>query len=111
LVKENLKAKVEWNKESLEECYNIWIHDKVVMLYSGLQCIMISNLGWARNSSIFEDKWFPPRVITTIMLNQVVDFKEDPKSFKQHIPILPTLDYDIPWGYFDGGTLLREELE
>jgi ribonuclease HI len=37
-----------------------------------------------------------------ITLNHAINFKEDPQAYKQCTPILPTLDYDIPWGYFDG---------
>jgi hypothetical protein len=65
---------------------------------------MISNLWWARNSTIFKDKWVPREVIAAITLNQDYDFKDDPKFFKKHTPILPTLDYDIPCRYFDGAS-------
>jgi hypothetical protein len=63
---------------------------------------MISNIWWARNSTIFKGKWIAPEVIATITLNQAPDFKDDPKESKQRTPILPTLDYEILWGYFDG---------
>lgn len=36
LVKEKLKARFEWNKESLGECYQLWVQDRAMKLYSGL---------------------------------------------------------------------------
>jgi hypothetical protein len=89
LVKEKLNVRSDWNKESLEECYQLWVQDRVVKLYSGLPSIMISNIWWAHNSTIFKDKWIPLEVIATITLNQAVDFKDDPKEFKQRILFSP----------------------
>jgi len=42
-----------------------------------------------------------PEVTTTLTLSQVTEFKEDPKRHKIHNLILPSPDYEIPWGYFD----------
>jgi hypothetical protein len=43
-----------------------------------------------------------PGITIALTLSQASEFKEDPKSIKQRIPILPSLDYEIPWGYFYG---------
>jgi hypothetical protein len=79
-IKEQLKAKVDWNKETLEECYRSWIHDRYVSLYAGLPSIMISNLWWARNNSIFKDKIVPSEVTKTITFSLVKEFKEDQRN-------------------------------
>jgi len=44
LVKEKLNVRSEWNKEILEECYQLWVQDKVMKVYSGLPSVMISNI-------------------------------------------------------------------
>jgi hypothetical protein len=65
---------------------------------------MISNIWWACNSTIFKDKWVSPEITTALTLSQATEFKEDPKGQKLCNPILPSLDYEIPWGYFDGAS-------
>jgi hypothetical protein len=73
-------------------------------LYSGLPSLMISNIWWARNSTIFKDKWVSPEITVALTITQEAKFKEDPKGYKPFNPILPSLDYEIPWGYFDGAS-------
>jgi hypothetical protein len=82
LIKDQLKAKANWNKESLDDCYRAWIQDRLVSLYEGLPSIMISNIWWARKNAIFKDKTIPPEVTTTLMLNTTEEFKEDLREQK-----------------------------
>jgi len=102
LIKDQLKAKAEWKKESMDECYRSWIQDRSVSLYTGLPSIMISNIWWARNSSIFKDKSVPPKVTVTLTLSMEEEFKEDLREQKTQTLIPPPIDYVVPWGYFDG---------
>lgn len=62
---------------------------------------MISNIWWARNSAIFKDKDVPPEVTRALTLSQAVEFREDLKGKEPRIPIPPSIDFEIPWGYFD----------
>jgi hypothetical protein len=75
-----------------------------VHLYAGLPSLMISNIWWACNSAIFKDKMVPPEITAAITLSQVSEFKEDPKSQKQWNTVLPHLDCETPWGYFNGAS-------
>jgi ribonuclease HI len=95
---------MSWNKENLEECLKYWLQDRATKLYSGLPSIFTSNIWWARNNAVFNDKFMPPEVTTNITLNQAVEFREDPKALKTRLPVLPTIDYEVPWGYFDGAS-------
>lgn len=103
-VKDRLNARADWNKDIIEDCFKTWILDRSVHLYAGLPSLMISNIWWAHNSTIFMDRWVDPDATTTLTLNQAAKFKEDPKGQKTRIPILPSLDYRIPWGYFNGAS-------
>jgi hypothetical protein len=72
-----------------------------VSLYAGIPSLMISNIWWAPNNAIFKDKTVLPKVTTTITPSQASELKEDPKSKKQCNLTLPSMDYGIPWGFFD----------
>jgi hypothetical protein len=69
-LKEKLKVGADWINPSLEECYKLWIHDRLLKLYAGLPCILVANLWWARNATLFKDKWMSPEVITTLTLHK-----------------------------------------
>jgi hypothetical protein len=62
---------------------------------------MVSNILWAHNSSIFKDKVVPLEVTMTFTLRQAVEFKVDLKEKKLRCPVLPSLDFKIPYDYFD----------
>lgn len=44
----------------------------------------------------------PPEVTATLTLNKAAEFREDPKAIKPRNPVFTSIDYEIPWGYFDG---------
>jgi hypothetical protein len=75
-LKEKLKVGTDWSNPSLEECYKLWIHDISLNLYAGLPCIMVANLWWACNVTLFKDKWMTPEVITALTLAQATKTKE-----------------------------------
>jgi hypothetical protein len=82
VLKEQLKAKANWNQGSVEDCFRSWIQDRSVSLYAGLSGIMISNIWWARNSVVFKDKFVSPEVTATISLSQAEEFKEELRASK-----------------------------
>jgi hypothetical protein len=102
-VKE-LKFKSDWNKDNLEECFKDRLQDRSVKLYVGLSSIFLSNVWWTQNNSFFKDKLVPLEVTTTLTLNHVVKFGEDPKATKPRNPVFVSIDYEIPWGYLDGAS-------
>jgi hypothetical protein len=59
-LKEKLKVGADWNNPSLEECYKLWVHVRSLKLYAGLPCILVENLCWAWNTTLFKDKWMEP---------------------------------------------------
>jgi hypothetical protein len=81
----------------LEECIKEWLQDKTIRLYVGLPSIPITNLWWAHNTSIFKDKYIPPEITTNITLNLAEEFKEKNPC----ILVMPSINYEVPWGYFD----------
>jgi hypothetical protein len=65
---------------------------------------MIYNIWWAYNNVIFNENLVLPKVTKTLTLHQVVEFKENPRGQKMHNLVLPSLDYEISMGYFDGAS-------
>lgn len=104
MISEKLKTQESWNKTSLEKCYRSWIQDRSVSFYAGLPSIMVSNIWWAWNNAVFNDKLVPPEVRASLTLSMAEEFKEDPRTQKVHCPIPRAIDYTIPWGYFDAAS-------
>jgi hypothetical protein len=104
ILKEQLKAKANWNQGFVEDCFRSWIQDKPVSLYAGLSGIMISNIWWARNNVVFKDTLVPHEVTVTISLSQAKEFKAELRASKTRTVIPPPIDYTIPWGFFDGSS-------
>jgi ribonuclease HI len=104
ILKEQLKAKANWNQGSVEDCFRTWIQDRSISLYAGLLGIMISNIWWARNNVVFKDKLVPPEVTMTISLSQAKEFKAKIRASKTRTMIPPLIDYTIPWGFFNGAS-------
>lgn len=75
--------------------------DKAVQNFARLPSILVNSLWWARNSSTFKDKDIPTEVTASITLNLAKEIVMELKSKNPKIPSMPTLDYEIPWGYFD----------
>nr|ADE75964.1 unknown [Picea sitchensis] len=46
----------------------------------------------------------PPEVMANLSLTQAVEFREDLKALKPHIPVILSIDYEVPWGYFDSAS-------
>jgi hypothetical protein len=67
--------------------------DKSVSQYKGLSSILVSNLWWARNSSLFRDKDIPPKITTGITLNLAETFKAELKTKNPKNPVMPELDF------------------
>lgn len=67
--------------------------------------MLVSNLWWVCNSSIFEDTFVPPEITTTIMLSQVVEFKEDPRDSRRGAPLF------LLWISVPHGVILMERLK
>jgi hypothetical protein len=44
----------------------------------------------------------PLEVMMNLTLNQEVEFRENMKAIKLCILVIPSIDYEVPWGYFDG---------
>jgi hypothetical protein len=61
--------------------------DRSVKFYAGLPNLLISNIWWARNQAIFNNKDVPPTIIVSITLSQAIAFKEDSGLKNPRIPI------------------------
>jgi hypothetical protein len=63
---------------------------------------MVFGLWWVCKSIIFRNEYNPPEVTTGFIIKITKEFVVEPKEKKQRVPIIPELDLDIPWGFFDG---------
>jgi hypothetical protein len=56
-----------WNKHSLEDCIQGWLHDNVVKDFIAFPGILIYFLWWVCNCSIFQDNEIPQEVTTNLI--------------------------------------------
>jgi len=62
----------------------------------------MSNLWWAQNNNIFNNKLIPPEVVAKMNPRMVENYKAEIKSKEPIIPLMAALNYEIPQGFFDG---------
>jgi hypothetical protein len=79
-IQDKLNPQADWTKSNLEDCFKDWIVDYVVCLYSGLPSIMVSNVWWAWNNNIFNEKLIPLEVVANVTLRMAEDYKAELKS-------------------------------
>jgi hypothetical protein len=53
---------------------------------------------------IFKNGVIPPKVSFDLIIKISREFKLDPKENKLRIPIIPNLNQEITWGFFDGAS-------
>jgi hypothetical protein len=86
----------------MEDNLKDWLADKAIKQYKGMPSLLVNNLWWERKSSIFKDKYIFPKVFVGIVLNLSNEFMTYLKVKDPRIPSMPDLDFNIPWGFFDG---------
>jgi hypothetical protein len=59
--------------------------NSMLVFYAGLLSILVSNLCWARNISLFKDKFIPLEITIGVILNLAVEFKEESKAKKTYV--------------------------
>lgn len=79
-----------------------WLEDKSVKEFEAFPGILVYGVWWARNSSIFRDVDIPHEVTVGLILKLPKEFKVNPKIKNPRVPVMHDLDFEIPWGYFDG---------
>jgi hypothetical protein len=99
---EDSKPKSQWNRTSLEDCLKDWLADKAVKKYQGMPSFLVSSIWWDRNSSIFRDTAIPPEITADIVLRLSNEFMMDLKVKGPRLPTMPEVDFEVPWGFFDG---------
>jgi hypothetical protein len=50
---------------------------------------------------IFHDQQIPLEVTIGLILKWTHEFKVEPKPAKERLPVMPQLDYDTSWGFFN----------
>lgn len=81
-------SKIEWDKPSLEECVQESMQDGRVREFDSLPRIMIHNLWWTRNVTLFEDKEIPKEKTIYLVIKLSREYKMEPKLKKQRVSIM-----------------------
>jgi hypothetical protein len=70
----------------LEDSVKKWYLDKSISSFPCLPSLLVNNIWWACNSTVFKDTLVPPEVTTSVTLSQASEFKVDPKEPKAKKP-------------------------
>jgi hypothetical protein len=74
---------------TLEDGVKKWYLDKSVSSYLCLPSLLVNNLWWAHNSTVFKDTMVPLEVTTSLTLSQASEFKAELKEPKQRCLVMP----------------------
>jgi len=88
--------------KGLNDYMRAWLEDKVIKHLKVFLCILVNSIWWARNSIIFKDLDIPPEIYANQITDMMKELKVIEKGKKTRIPIMPILDSNISWGFFDG---------
>jgi hypothetical protein len=67
-------------------------------------CNLVYGIWWASNSSIFQNADIPPEISAGLIVKLTQEYKMEPKLKNPRAPVMPQLDSNIPWAFFDGAS-------
>jgi hypothetical protein len=101
-LSQSYNQQFKWDKVSVLECLEAWLNDRANAYYKALPCYVLWGLWLTKNNMIFEGKEAQlGRVVHLIRLT-FGEGKKPPKLIPQRILQDPVIDFNMPWGFFDG---------
>ena len=85
----------------LEQCMKTWWNNERVGQFEALPALFVFTIWEKRNKSIFKDTLPSPELIVNILLQKVMELQKEIKQKPKRVLKPPSLDKNIPWGFFD----------
>jgi hypothetical protein len=75
-----------------------------VACFDSFPCHFVYYIWWDRNHIVFQDKQIHSGSGGILIEKLTNEYKCDPKQQKVRVLLMPLLDYETPWGFFDGAS-------
>ena len=99
-----LKSQEPYARTSLEQKSCAWWSYSSVHLFSAFPSSFTYRIWWACNTTIFNNRFIPHELTTTLVVQWIREHKSKEKELKIRKMVPPVINKEIPWAYFDGAS-------